>query len=74
MACRNVQKAEEARQEVLQQTKGELKLGTIIVKQLDLSSLQSVRDFAEKILEEEERIDILVNNAGKNFVQIIVKQ
>ena len=32
--------------------------------QLDLASLDSVREFAAKILEEEPRIDILINNAG----------
>jgi NAD(P)-dependent dehydrogenase (short-subunit alcohol dehydrogenase family) len=32
--------------------------------QLDLASLDSVRKFAAKILEEEPRIDILINNAG----------
>ena len=32
--------------------------------QLDLGSLDSVRTFAAKILEDEPRIDILINNAG----------
>ena len=32
--------------------------------QLDLASLDSVREFSAKILEEEPRIDILINNAG----------
>lgn len=31
---------------------------------VDVSSLQSVRDFAATILEEEKEIHILVNNAG----------
>ena len=36
----------------------------VVFVQLDLSSLDSVREFAAKILEEEPRIDILINNAG----------
>ncbi|PNJ01879.1 retinol dehydrogenase 13 isoform X2 [Pongo pygmaeus] len=33
-------------------------------RHLDLASLQSIREFAAKIIEEEERVDILINNAG----------
>ena len=36
----------------------------MVFVQLDLASLDSVRDFATKILEDEPRIDILINNAG----------
>lgn len=36
----------------------------VITKKLDLSSLQSVRDFAADIVKTEERLDILINNAG----------
>ena len=32
--------------------------------ELDLASLQSVRDFAESFSKQYEKIDILVNNAG----------
>ena len=37
-------------------------------RQLDLASCRSVRDFATKILSEEQEIHILVNNAGVMFV------
>ncbi|XP_072941047.1 retinol dehydrogenase 12-like [Epargyreus clarus] len=40
----------------------------VIFKLLDLSSLQSVRDFAADILRTEDRLDILVNNAGVGSV------
>lgn len=33
-------------------------------RHLDLASLKSIREFAAKIIEEEERVDILINNAG----------
>ncbi|XP_063919885.1 retinol dehydrogenase 12-like [Zophobas morio] len=36
----------------------------ILTKKLDLSSLQSVREFAADIIKTEERLDILINNAG----------
>lgn len=35
-----------------------------VAKKLDLSSLQSVREFCKEILKEESRLDIIVNNAG----------
>lgn len=38
--------------------------GNVAVKKLDLASLQSVRDLAKDIQENEERLDILINNAG----------
>ena len=34
------------------------------VQHLDLSSLASVRKFANEIIKEEPRLDVLVNNAG----------
>lgn len=36
----------------------------VVFKHLDLSSLTSVRNFAEDLLKTEERLDILINNAG----------
>lgn len=36
----------------------------IIVRKLDLSSMDSVRDFAKQINREENRLDVLVHNAG----------
>ena len=36
----------------------------VVAKELDVSSLKSVRKFCNEILKEERRLDILVNNAG----------
>lgn len=36
----------------------------IIVKKLDLSSLESIREFAQQINREEKKLDVLIHNAG----------
>uniref|UniRef100_A0A1B6MDC8 Uncharacterized protein n=2 Tax=Graphocephala atropunctata TaxID=36148 RepID=A0A1B6MDC8_9HEMI len=64
MACRNVEKAEEARDWVIEQRTGQEGLGQLSVCHLDLSSLASVQKCAEKLLDEENHIHILINNAG----------
>ncbi|KAF2884585.1 hypothetical protein ILUMI_21588 [Ignelater luminosus] len=67
MACRNVEKAEEAAEDIKKECEGLQNLGTIVVIKLDLSSLKSIRECAEHLLETEQHIDILVNNAGVMF-------
>lgn len=60
LACRSLDKANQAREELMAET-GKT---DIHVRQMDLSSLESVRAFAKGFLEEEQRLDILINNAG----------
>lgn len=60
LACRNVQKAELAKGEIIKTSGND----NVIVRELDLASLASVRTFATGILESESRLDILINNAG----------
>ena len=60
LACRSVERGEKAAVEVRERSGNE----NAEFRQLDLSSLASVRQFSAKILEEEPRIDILINNAG----------
>ena len=60
LACRNPEKGRAAVQVVKKRSKNE----AVMFAQLDLASLQSVRDFATRILNQEPRIDILINNAG----------
>ncbi|KAL3065233.1 retinol dehydrogenase 12 [Trematomus bernacchii] len=63
MACRDMTKARIAADEIRQQSGN----GNVVVKKLDLASLQSVRDLAKEVQENEERLDILINNAGIMF-------
>ncbi|KAJ8009313.1 hypothetical protein DPEC_G00087590 [Dallia pectoralis] len=62
MACRDPQTAEEAALEITKQAGPQC--GEVVVKQLDLASLQSVRCFCEEILKEEQKVEVLINNAG----------
>ena len=60
LACRSVERGEKAAVEVRKRSGND----NAVFVQLDLASLDSVRKFAAKILEEEPRIDILINNAA----------
>jgi NAD(P)-dependent dehydrogenase (short-subunit alcohol dehydrogenase family) len=60
MACRNAEKAEAARQQLLTQ-QPDAQLDVLV---LDLSSLASVRQFADSFLARYDRLDQLINNAG----------
>ncbi|KAG0722451.1 Retinol dehydrogenase 11 [Chionoecetes opilio] len=60
MACRNLQKASKVASEIEAGTGSK----SLVVRELDTSSLASVRKFAAKILAEEHRLDVLVLNAG----------
>ncbi|XP_071849614.1 retinol dehydrogenase 12-like isoform X1 [Apostichopus japonicus] len=60
LACRNAQKAQEAITEITSCTGNQ----NIVFRKLDLLSFKSVREFADRILQEEERLDVLINNAG----------
>ena len=60
LACRSVERGETAAVQVRKRSGSD----NVVFVRLDLASLDSVRKFAAKILEEEPRIDILINNAG----------
>ncbi|XP_076293787.1 retinol dehydrogenase 11 [Lasioglossum baleicum] len=60
MACRNVDAANKLKEQFAKETKND----NIVVRKLDLSSLASVREFAQQINREESRLDVLVHNAG----------
>lgn len=60
MACRNLQKASKVASDIEASTGST----SVVVRELDTSSLASVRSFAARILAEERRLDVLVLNAG----------
>ncbi|KAK2575834.1 hypothetical protein KPH14_007209 [Odynerus spinipes] len=60
MACRNLDLANKFKDELTKETGN----ANIHVRKLDLSSLQSVREFARQINQEESRLDVLIHNAG----------
>ncbi|XP_015127096.1 retinol dehydrogenase 14 isoform X2 [Diachasma alloeum] len=60
MACRNVEMATKLKDEFASETGN----NDIIVRKLDLSSLKSVREFADVVNREERRLDVLIHNAG----------
>ena len=60
MACRNQEKAEAAREELLK----EYPNASIVIMQLDLADFSSIDAFAENIISNRTDIDIFVNNAG----------
>ncbi|PIO29855.1 hypothetical protein AB205_0158830 [Aquarana catesbeiana] len=61
LACRDRGRAEEAARELRLEAGN---TGEVVVKELDLSSLRSVRRFCQEVLKEEPRLDVLINNAG----------
>ncbi|XP_030650271.1 retinol dehydrogenase 12-like [Chanos chanos] len=60
LACRDMTRANKAAEDIRHRSGN----GNVVVKKLDLASLQSVRDLARDVLQTEDRLDILINNAG----------
>lgn len=60
LACRNLEKAEVALSKI-RETQPKAKAQII---RLDLSSLKSVKEFADEFKEQHESLDVLINNAG----------
>jgi len=61
MACRNIQLAEQVAESIRSQHPG---VSIIVGPKLDLSSQQSVRDFASTYIEKGWPLHVLINNAG----------
>lgn len=60
MACRNINKAELAKEEILKY----IPEAQLDIMEIDLSKLNSVRKFANSFLAKYDRLDLLINNAG----------
>ncbi|XP_025705009.1 retinol dehydrogenase 13 isoform X1 [Callorhinus ursinus] len=60
LACRDMEKCEAAAKDI----RGETLNHHVNARHLDLASLKSIREFAAKIIEEEEQVHILINNAA----------
>lgn len=61
LACRSIEKAEEAKKDI---EKSENSSGVVEVWQLDLSSYESVKEFAKRADNSLKRIDAVIENAG----------
>lgn len=60
LGCRNLEKAEQARIEITEETGN----ATVKVLPLDLASFDSIRSFASEIRCKYPKLDVLINNAG----------
>ncbi|XP_050596110.1 retinol dehydrogenase 14 isoform X3 [Bombus affinis] len=60
MACRNMESANKLKEELIKESGNE----NIVTRELNLSSLTSIREFAQQINREESRLDVLIHNAG----------
>ncbi|XP_067100430.1 retinol dehydrogenase 13-like isoform X1 [Osmerus mordax] len=60
MGCRDMEKCEDAAKEI----RGKTLNPHVYAHHIDLASIKSIRQFAERIKQEEKRVDILINNAG----------
>ncbi|KAK5644593.1 hypothetical protein RI129_005893 [Pyrocoelia pectoralis] len=60
LACRNLDSGNETKSDIVRSTGNE----NVIVKQLDLTSQKSIREFAKDINETESKINVLIHNAG----------
>lgn len=64
MACRSANKAKEAADDIRKECLNVPHTGEIVTTELDLSSLKSVRNCAERLNKTEKNINLLINNAG----------
>lgn len=65
LACRDAGRANQAAQQI----RAESGNGNVVVEIVDLASFESIRNFADRINKNNERIDILVNNGGRYFIR-----
>ncbi|CAM5099061.1 unnamed protein product [Eretmochelys imbricata] len=64
LGCRDRGRAEQAAREIRAELGAQAEDGELVIRELDLASLRSVRSFCQRVLQEEPRLDVLINNAG----------
>jgi NAD(P)-dependent dehydrogenase (short-subunit alcohol dehydrogenase family) len=64
MACRDLSRADRARRRILKESHGRVPEDRLELVRLDLSSLASVRTFAQEFVTQNRRLHLLINNAG----------
>jgi NAD(P)-dependent dehydrogenase (short-subunit alcohol dehydrogenase family) len=73
MACRSLEKANEAKRQIEEMIEKDVKktssssnvvCGKLIVMHCDLNDLDSVKSFAEQVIQDEYKVNRLINNAG----------
>ncbi len=60
LACRSLSSANEAKDEIIKETKNE----NVFVRELDLASTDSINKFAAFFKNKESKLNVLINNAG----------
>ncbi|EDV59653.1 retinol dehydrogenase 13 [Drosophila erecta] len=60
MACRDMNRCEKARKDIIKETNNQ----NIFSRELDLSSLDSIRKFVDGFKKEQPKLHVLINNAG----------
>lgn len=60
LGCRNIIKAEAAKNSILKAVPG----GKVLIEQIDLANLNAIKEFCKQFVEEGHSLDILVCNAG----------
>lgn len=60
MGCRDMEKCEASAREI----RGKTLNPHVYARHIDLASIESIRQFADRVNQEEKRVDVLINNAG----------
>jgi len=60
MACRDLEKCKEARRKIILESRNK----NVVCRECDLSSMESIKSFAARMLKDEKKINLLINNAG----------
>ena len=67
MPVRNREKGEKAMRDIAESNAQREAAGELELAELDLDSLQSVRQFAAAYVKKHDRLNVLINNAGARF-------